>query len=67
MIDVIIKAMANDIVAGILVDLCDRGGLQETWESYGDDDQDAIKRDWVNIAFSRLQPDMKDMRRWSEE
>ncbi len=66
MIDVIINALAHDIISGILVDLCDRGGLQEVWESYDEEAQNKIRQDWATIAFNRLQPDMKDMVHRSE-
>ncbi len=58
--DVIIRAMANDIVAGIVVDLCDKGGMQEMWEEFGVDAQARIKQEWVEIAFGRM-GDIKDM------
>ena len=58
--DVIIRAMANDIVAGIVVDLCDKGGLQEIWEEFGVEAQARIKDEWVDIAVGRMN-DMKDM------
>lgn len=63
---VTMKALANDIVAGILRDLTGRGGLQETWNSIDDETQLEIKEAWNSVAYDRLEPDLKDMVRHSE-
>lgn len=61
MIDVVIRAIAGDIVASVLRDLTGRGGLQETWDSIDEETQLEIKEEWTEIAFQCLKKDLEYM------
>lgn len=61
--DVTIMAMANDVVAGILRDMCGRSGLQNEWDMIDEEVQEEIKHTWTHIAFERMKEDLHAMTR----
>lgn len=49
-----IEKTAKTIVKKIVADLCDRGGLQNEWDSIDADIQKEIKDKWMEIVMSEM-------------
>lgn len=49
-----INILSKKIVAEILDDLTDRGGLQNAWDDIDEEIQEEIKKEWIAIVKKNI-------------
>lgn len=60
------KGIVDGIVDGIVIDLTDHRGLSSAWYDMDEETQDDIRKEWVSIIISRLEPLITDQVREAE-